>query len=289
MPAVEVDYYALLAVDPGADAVTIRKALVGEQRLWGVRQNAPDLATRHAAERRVQLLAEVRDILLDPSRRALYDVRRVPVWPTGPEPPESLVAPTPQPAPRGRGAHRLWPTAAGALAIAVFVLVLLVRGEHPITPETAVESSPTLSVPIIRIVPARQSHLSTDPPPQPVAPTATVVVRAPADDSLITLSGTPQSPTGGPVASDPFALAAGRYIASWSLTGQPPCGIVIALAEPTTTGPASVVLVNHVLKQGEGQLAQGQTSIVLSSGRYRLDVTADACAWSLLLKAGPPG
>ena len=36
------DYYALLAVEPNADAVAIRKAWVNEQRLWGVRQNAPD-------------------------------------------------------------------------------------------------------------------------------------------------------------------------------------------------------------------------------------------------------
>jgi curved DNA-binding protein CbpA len=76
MPTVDPDYYALLRVDPGADAVTIRTAWAVEQRLWGVRQNAPDLATRHAAERHVQLLGEVKDVLLDPHRRATYDRER---------------------------------------------------------------------------------------------------------------------------------------------------------------------------------------------------------------------
>jgi peptidylprolyl isomerase len=73
IPTGDTDYYALLAVDPGADAVAIRKAWAVQQRLWGVRQNAPDLAARHEAERQVQLLGEVRDVLLDPLRRAAYD------------------------------------------------------------------------------------------------------------------------------------------------------------------------------------------------------------------------
>jgi peptidylprolyl isomerase len=73
IPTGDTDYYALLAVDPSADAVAIRKAWAVQQRLWGVRQNAPDLAARHEAERQVQLLAEVRDVLLDPLRRAAYD------------------------------------------------------------------------------------------------------------------------------------------------------------------------------------------------------------------------
>jgi hypothetical protein len=77
MPSPDADYYVLLGLDPGADAMTIRNAWASEQRLWGVRQNAPDLATRHAAERHVQLLGEVKDVLLDPRRRANYDRERV--------------------------------------------------------------------------------------------------------------------------------------------------------------------------------------------------------------------
>jgi hypothetical protein len=77
MPPPDADYYALLHVDPRADAGTIRAAWAVQQRLWGVRQNAPDLATRHDAERRVQLLGEVKDVLLDPRRRAKYDHARV--------------------------------------------------------------------------------------------------------------------------------------------------------------------------------------------------------------------
>ncbi|HLZ26774.1 MAG TPA: hypothetical protein VKV73_05580 [Chloroflexota bacterium] len=76
MPTVDADYYALLRVAPSADAATIRTAWAAEQRLWGVRQNAPDLSTRHAAERHVQLLGEVKDLLLDPVRRAQYDLER---------------------------------------------------------------------------------------------------------------------------------------------------------------------------------------------------------------------
>lgn len=76
MPAVDADYYALLQVAPSADATTIRMAWAVEQRLWGVRQNAPDLATRHAAERHVLLLGQVKDVLLDPRRRANYDRER---------------------------------------------------------------------------------------------------------------------------------------------------------------------------------------------------------------------
>jgi hypothetical protein len=72
----DADYYGLLRVDPKADLVTIRTAWASEQRLWGVRQNAPDLATRHAAERHVQLLGKVKDVLLDPQRRAKYDRER---------------------------------------------------------------------------------------------------------------------------------------------------------------------------------------------------------------------
>jgi hypothetical protein len=72
----DADYYGLLRVDPKADLLTIRNAWASEQRLWGVRQNAPDLATRHAAERHVQLLGKVKDVLLDPQRRAKYDRER---------------------------------------------------------------------------------------------------------------------------------------------------------------------------------------------------------------------
>jgi hypothetical protein len=71
------DYYAAIGVDAGANSVTIRKALVREQRIWGVRQNAHDRAASHEAERRVQLLAEIGDVLLDPKRKATYDKRQV--------------------------------------------------------------------------------------------------------------------------------------------------------------------------------------------------------------------
>ena len=67
MPTQDTDYYALLGVDPGAATIAIRKALVREQRLWGLRQNANDPGTRQDAERRVQLLVTVADVLLKPS------------------------------------------------------------------------------------------------------------------------------------------------------------------------------------------------------------------------------
>jgi hypothetical protein len=292
-PEVEVDYYALLGIDPGADAVTIRKALVGEQRLWGVRQNAPDLAARHAAELRMLTLVEARDVLLDPSRRALYDVQRVPFWLTGPESPEPPVEPAKPTATRGRSTHKFWPTAVGGVAIVGFVMVPLLRGERapaasppqlaasPVT-RNAVPTAPT-TTPVPATEPVRMDA--------PVAPESTVVptVLASIDGLPMTLSGSAQSASGVPVESEPVSLAAGRYVASWSITGQPPCGIVIRLAEPGATGHVPAVLVNHVLKRGEGQLAQGQTSIVLNSGKYRLDVAADLCAWSVTFTAAPPG
>src|SRR5579859_3588613 len=77
MPSLDADYYGLLRVDPRADATTIRSAWASEQRLWGVRQNAPDLALRHEAERHVALLGEIKEVLLDPQRRATYDRERV--------------------------------------------------------------------------------------------------------------------------------------------------------------------------------------------------------------------
>jgi curved DNA-binding protein CbpA len=73
MPTNDPDYYLALGVDSNADSVTIRKALVRELRKWGVRQNAPDPAESHEAQRQVQLLTEVSNVLLDPSRKATYD------------------------------------------------------------------------------------------------------------------------------------------------------------------------------------------------------------------------
>jgi signal peptidase I len=77
MPSSNPEYYALLGVDPDADSIMIRKALVREQRFWGLRQNAPDPEARGEAERRVQFLAEASDVLLDAGKRATYDHRRL--------------------------------------------------------------------------------------------------------------------------------------------------------------------------------------------------------------------
>lgn len=73
VPTSDPDYYASLRVDPTANSVTIRKAVVRELRKWGARQNANDPAESHEARRQVQLLADISSVLLDPTRKAIYD------------------------------------------------------------------------------------------------------------------------------------------------------------------------------------------------------------------------
>jgi hypothetical protein len=280
----ETDYYALLGVDPGADAVTIRKAVVGEQRRWGARQNSPELATRQAAERYAQLLTEVRDVLLDPGRRALYDIRLVEALPTWP----AL-----QPAARTPG-NWFRPTAALALTLAV--VVFLASRSSPGTSEagwaTAVEMPRVATASVETPVPVPLGVAPTRPrvsPTEPPAPTATrppTVARALPDEVPVTLSGTPLFTSIVPPPTQPFSLAGGHYNLAWAVAGRQPCDFVITIADPVAPALVRTTLSNHILNRSDGQPALGQTSVNLNAGKYRLEAWSDTCLWTLTLSAG---
>jgi hypothetical protein len=384
MPTLETenDYYAVLGVDPGADSVTIRKAVVAAQRRWGARQNAPDLATRQEAERYAQVLTEVRDALLDPGRRALYDIQRVEALPAWPD-----VLP---PATPGSAIHSDWSGRIASIGVALVMLLLLatrastgtlpgtvprlpappvaaptlasLQAPQPVAPELA---SPSPLEPTQAVTPRGQvfvadtdgegvflsstpnrgdrltawpdgsqlevvgddvsgdgltwasvraadgqigfvprQYLSANPPPQSVsaspppqraaptqppasAPTRpAMVARSLPDEVPVTLSGTPLSTSIVPAPTQPFSLAGGRYSIAWSVAARQPCDFVITIADPITPALVRTTLANHVQNRSDGQPAQGQTSVNLNSGKYRLEAYSDTCTWTLTLRAG---
>ena len=277
----ETDYYALLGVDPGADAVTIRKAVVGEQRRWGARQNSPELATRQEAERYAQLLTEVRDVLLDPGRRALYDVQRLETLPTW-----SAV----QPARSTGNWSRLVAGVGLALVVLLFFIIRLSTESSP----TAVEMPRIANASVQTPVPS-VPHISANPQPQPVAPTEptapaatrpAIVSRSLPDDVPVMLSGTPLFTSIVPAPTQPVSLAGGRYDISWSVAGRQPCDFVITIADPVAPALVRTTLSNHILNRSDGQPALGQTSVNLNGGKYRLEAWSDTCSWTLTLRAG---
>lgn len=69
------DYFALLELSRDATAEQIDAKIKQQVRTWQRRTTNPDLARRQEAERRVRLLAEAREVLLDPDRRAEYLIR----------------------------------------------------------------------------------------------------------------------------------------------------------------------------------------------------------------------
>ena len=280
MPTLETEtnYYALLGIDPGADAATIRKAVVGQQRHWGARQNAPDLATRQDAERHQQLLSDIRDVLLDPGQRALYDVQRVEALPDLPPPTARGVIPADWP--RRIATHANWPRRIATLGVAlVFPLFLATRATSQSPAPTAFPRAPDAAVkaPVQAVTPTLR--------PTPLPTRAAIAPRALPDEVPVTLTGMPLSANGVPVPTQPFSLAGGHYSIAWAVAGHQPCDFVITIADSTTPGLAHTTLSNHVLNRGDGQPAQGESSVTLNSGKYRLEASSDACAWSLTLHA----
>ncbi|MQA06468.1 MAG: DnaJ domain-containing protein [Streptosporangiales bacterium] len=69
------DYFALLELSRDATTEQIDAKIKQQVRTWQRRTTNPDLARRQEAERRVRLLAEAREVLLDPDRRAEYLIR----------------------------------------------------------------------------------------------------------------------------------------------------------------------------------------------------------------------
>ena len=75
------NYYRELNIAPTATEEEIKKAILRERRLWSNRTNAPDLERKQEAERKVALLANAEQVLLDPARKQQYDhaLRTAPV------------------------------------------------------------------------------------------------------------------------------------------------------------------------------------------------------------------
>lgn len=71
--AVDIDYYAVLAVARKADTETIEAAVKKSMREWRKRTEAADLSVRQEAEVKVKQIQEARTILLDNAKRARYD------------------------------------------------------------------------------------------------------------------------------------------------------------------------------------------------------------------------
>ena len=122
-------------------------------------------------------------------------------------------------------------------------------------------------------------------PPAPTAPRAASVSRSLPDEVPVTLSGQPLFTSVIPPPTEPFSLAGGRYTLSWSVAGRQPCDFVITIADPVTPALARTTLSNHVQNRSDGQPAQGQTSVTLNGGKYRLEAWSDTCTWTLTLRA----
>ncbi|MGH3096646.1 MAG: tetratricopeptide repeat protein [Streptosporangiales bacterium] len=99
-----LDYFEALGIPRGAAAEEISRRVKQELRTWQKRTSNPDLARRQEAEKKVQLLSEAKEVLLDDARRAAY-LRRLERGPSEPEPeprPEPAPQPGGQPAPAPR-------------------------------------------------------------------------------------------------------------------------------------------------------------------------------------------
>ena len=68
------DYYKLINVDPSASTEEIQAAIKKTRRLWNTRSTNPKADIRAEAEQNIRDIAEAEKILLDPSKRAQYDV-----------------------------------------------------------------------------------------------------------------------------------------------------------------------------------------------------------------------
>jgi predicted Zn-dependent protease len=71
-----VDYYAMLGVDPSADADTIQEEIKKQRKTWRKRQGLADDQARRAAEEHISHLTEAEKILLNSAKRQEYDERR---------------------------------------------------------------------------------------------------------------------------------------------------------------------------------------------------------------------
>jgi hypothetical protein len=68
------DYYKVLGAQRNASVDDIADVLRQENMKWSRRaNNAPKAADRAEAEQRVELLAEIKNVLTDPARKAQYD------------------------------------------------------------------------------------------------------------------------------------------------------------------------------------------------------------------------
>lgn len=71
--AVKTDYYALLEIPRDADTGAIEKAVRTQTSRWRKRTESSDLSTRQEAERRMELLTEAKNTLLNAEKRGNYD------------------------------------------------------------------------------------------------------------------------------------------------------------------------------------------------------------------------
>ncbi|WP_168188613.1 DnaJ domain-containing protein [Thermoflavimicrobium daqui] len=67
------NYYKILEVDQDASSKEINEAILNKLRLWNHRINAPTRERRQEAERMVDMLEEIKVILLDDEKRKQYD------------------------------------------------------------------------------------------------------------------------------------------------------------------------------------------------------------------------
>ncbi|SFI86133.1 J domain-containing protein [Thermoflavimicrobium dichotomicum] len=67
------DYYQLLGVSQQASKEEIEQAILQQMRVWTHRINAPTLTKRQEAERMVEELEQIKEILLDDEKRKQYD------------------------------------------------------------------------------------------------------------------------------------------------------------------------------------------------------------------------
>lgn len=95
------DYFAALDLPRDAPVAAIDARIKQEIRTWQKRTTNPDLARRQEAERRLRLLAQARDVLLDDERRAAH-LAGLPDPGTAPHtpPPTPPTSPTPPATPR---------------------------------------------------------------------------------------------------------------------------------------------------------------------------------------------
>ena len=74
-----VDYYAEFEIADDADKSAIEKRLAAERRKWRGKQGDPDPDVNYLASKKMQWIAEAKETLLDPARRAAYDTK-VEAW-----------------------------------------------------------------------------------------------------------------------------------------------------------------------------------------------------------------